>query len=109
MVVFAVTRWSCVGLSELMLMDYHTSLMYVSICTGTGKNAGDRHPKVEGQVLIGAGTTVLGNITIGRGAQVAANSLVLKPVPPKTMVAGSPAREVGKVTGEAFTWPCSRL
>ena len=51
-------------------------------------------------MLIGAGTTVLGNITIGRGAQVAANSLVLKPVPPKTMVAGSPAREVGKVTGE---------
>ena len=42
---------------------------------GTGKNAGDRHPKVEGQVLIGAGTTVLGNITIGRGAQACARIL----------------------------------
>ena len=57
-------------------------------------------------MLIGAGTTVLGNITIGRGAQVAANSLVLKPVPPKTMVAGSPAREVGKVTGERCKREC---
>ncbi len=47
--------------------------------TGTGKNAGDRHPKVEGQVLIGAGTTVLGNITIGRGAQV--NSPPMLPAP----------------------------
>lgn len=67
--------------------------------SGTGKDSGDRHPKVEANVLLGAGATVLGNITVGRGAQVAANSLVLKPVPPKTMVAGSPAREVGKVTG----------
>ena len=58
-----------------------------------------RHPHVEANVLLGAGATVLGNITIGRGAQVAANSLVLKAVPPKTMVAGSPAREVGRVTG----------
>ena len=43
-------------------------------------------------------------------AQVAANSLVLKAVPPKTMVAGSPAREVGKVTGEqnpCVRWPAA--
>jgi len=50
-------------------------------------------------VLIGAGATVLGNITVGKGAQVAAGSLVLKDVPPKTMVAGSPARPLGKVSG----------
>lgn len=50
-------------------------------------------------VLIGANATILGNITIGKGAQVAAGSLVLKDVPPRTMVAGSPAKEVGKVTG----------
>lgn len=51
-------------------------------------------------VLIGASATILGNISIGKGAQVAAGSLVLKNVPPRTMVAGSPAKEVGKVTGE---------
>ena len=37
---------------------------------GTGKDAGNRHPKVEDNVLIGAGATVLGNITVGKGAQV---------------------------------------
>ena len=51
-------------------------------------------------VLIGASATILGNISIGKGAQVAAGSLVLKDVPPRTMVAGSPAKEVGKVTGK---------
>ena len=69
-------------------------------CTaGTGKEVGDRHPKVNDNVLIGASATILGNISIGKGAQVAAGSLVLKNVPPRTMVAGSPAKEVGKVTG----------
>lgn len=69
------------------------------LCTGTGKEVGDRHPKVNDNVLIGASATILGNISIGKGAQVAAGSLVLKNVPPRTMVAGSPAKEVGKVTG----------
>lgn len=68
---------------------------------GTGKADGDRHPKISDNVLIGAAATILGNITIGKGAMVAAGSLVLKPVPPKTMVAGSPAKEVGRVTGAA--------
>lgn len=58
---------------------------------------GDRHPKVAANVLIGASATILGNIEIGEGAQIAAGSLVLKPVPPHTMVAGSPAKVVGKV------------
>ena len=64
---------------------------------------GDRHPKVNDNVLIGANATILGNITIGKGAQVAAGSLVLKDVPPRTMVAGSPAKEVGKVTGDMLS------
>lgn len=50
-------------------------------------------------MLIGAGASILGNIPIGEGAQVAAGSLVLKPVEPHTMVAGSPAKEVGVVSG----------
>lgn len=68
---------------------------------GTGKEVGDRHPKIAENVLIGASATILGNITVGTGAQIAAGSLVLKPVPPNTMMAGSPAKEVGKVTGAA--------
>ena len=67
---------------------------------GTGKETGDRHPKIRRGVLIGAGAKILGNIEVGHCALVAAGSVVLKPVPPRTTVAGVPA----KVVGEA---PCN--
>lgn len=76
---------------------------------GTGKQHGDRHPKVSDNVLIGASATVLGNIRVGEGAQIAAGSLVLKPVPPHTMVAGSPAKQVGTVTGAAQVVSCQAV
>lgn len=64
---------------------------------GTGKETGDRHPKIRRGVLIGAGAKILGNIEIGRCSRVAAGSVVLQPVPPGTTVAGVPARIVGRV------------
>lgn len=67
---------------------------------GTGKESGDRHPKIRAGVLIGAGAKVLGNIEVGRCARVAAGSVVLHPVPARTTVAGVPAKVVGEV-------PCS--
>ena len=63
---------------------------------GTGKEDGDRHPKIRQGVLIGAGAKVLGNIEIGHCSRVAAGSVVLKAVPPDTTVAGVPAKIVGK-------------
>jgi serine O-acetyltransferase len=63
---------------------------------GTGKEVGDRHPKIQDNVLIGARSTILGNIVVGSGAMIAAGSLVLKPVPANGMVAGNPARVVGR-------------
>ncbi len=62
---------------------------------GTGKETGDRHPKIRRGVLIGAGAKILGNIEIGEGSHVGAGSVVLKPVPPHTTVAGVPARVIG--------------
>jgi serine O-acetyltransferase len=62
---------------------------------GTGKERGDRHPKVGSGVLIGAGAKILGNIEIGRCSRIAAGSVVLQPVPEKTTVAGVPAKVVG--------------
>jgi serine O-acetyltransferase len=62
---------------------------------GTGKEQGDRHPKIRRGVLIGAGAEILGNIEIGRCSRVAAGSVVLQPVPPNATVAGVPARVVG--------------
>ena len=63
---------------------------------GTGKELGDRHPKIRRGVLIGAGAKILGNIEIGHCSRVAAGSVVLQPVPPNATVAGVPARVVGK-------------
>ncbi|MCI0468390.1 MAG: serine O-acetyltransferase [Beijerinckiaceae bacterium] len=62
---------------------------------GTGKETGDRHPKVRRGVMIGAGAKVLGNIEIGPCSRIAAGSVVLQPVPANTTVAGVPARPVG--------------
>jgi serine O-acetyltransferase len=88
-----------VVIGETAEVGNNVSILQNVTLGGTGKQHGDRHPKVSDNVLIGANATILGNITIGKGAQVAAGSLVLKPVPPKTMVAGSPAKEVGHVSG----------
>ncbi|TCT05554.1 serine O-acetyltransferase [Aquabacter spiritensis] len=63
---------------------------------GTGKETGDRHPKIRRGVLIGAGAKVLGNIEVGHCARIAAGSVVLKPVPHNTTVAGIPAKVVGE-------------
>ncbi|SDU22105.1 serine O-acetyltransferase [Stappia sp. ES.058] len=63
---------------------------------GTGKEEGDRHPKIRHGVLIGAGAKVLGNIEIGHCSKVASGSVVLSDVPANSTVAGVPARVVGK-------------
>lgn len=62
---------------------------------GTGKEFGDRHPKIGDGVLIGAGAKILGNIEIGRCSRIAAGSVVLKEVPPNSTVAGVPAKIIG--------------
>ncbi|KAK4368199.1 hypothetical protein RND71_011991 [Anisodus tanguticus] len=64
---------------------------------GTGKEIGDRHPNIGQGALIGASATILGNIKIGEGAMVGAGSLVMKDVPPHSMVTGIPAKVIGYV------------
>jgi serine O-acetyltransferase len=63
---------------------------------GTGKEKGDRHPKIRHGVLIGAGAKILGNIEVGHCARIAAGSVVLHPVPNNKTVAGVPAKIVGE-------------
>jgi len=63
---------------------------------GTGKETGDRHPKIRHGVLIGAGAKILGNIEIGHCARIASGSVVLTPVPHNKTVAGVPAKVVGE-------------
>jgi len=67
---------------------------------GTGKDHGDRHPKIADGVLIGAGAKIIGNIEIGHCSRVAAGSVVLKAVPHNVTVAGIPAKVVGDAACE---------
>ncbi len=77
------------------VVDDNVSILQDVTLGGTGKEQGDRHPKIRRGVLIGAGAKILGNIEIGACARVAAGSVVLHPVPPNTTVAGVPAKVVG--------------
>ena len=66
---------------------------------GTGKDVGKRHPPIESGVMIGSGAKVLGPITIGRNAKVAAGAVVVKDVEPNATVVGVPG-EVVRIDGE---------
>ncbi len=66
---------------------------------GTGKDVGKRHPTIENGVMIGAGAKVLGPITVGRNAKIAAGAVVVKDVEPNSTVVGVPG-EVVRIDGE---------
>jgi serine O-acetyltransferase len=61
---------------------------------GTGFATGKRHPTVQDNVTIGSGAKLLGPITIGHGAKVGANSVVIHDVPPNSTVVGNPGHPV---------------
>jgi serine O-acetyltransferase len=71
------------------------SMLHDVTLGGTGKESGDRHPKIGAGVLIGAGAKILGNIRVGDFSRIAAGSVVLHDVPACKTVAGVPARIVG--------------
>lgn len=78
------------------VIEDEVSLLQGVTLGGTGKETGDRHPKVRRGALIGANATILGNIEIGQCSRVGAGSVVLRDVPRNTTVAGVPARVVGE-------------
>lgn len=65
-------------------------------CTlgGTGKDHGKRHPTLGNNVMVGCGAKVLGPFTVGDNAKIAANAVVLEPVPANSTAVGVPARIV---------------
>ncbi len=83
-------------IGETAVVGDNVSMLHSVTLGGTGKEEGDRHPKIGNGVLIGAGAKVLGNITVGHCSRIAAGSVVLDPVPPCKTVAGVPARIVGE-------------
>ncbi|MFN2286849.1 MAG: serine O-acetyltransferase [Chromatocurvus sp.] len=83
-------------IGETTVVGNNVSILQSVTLGGTGKEEGDRHPKISDGVLISAGAKILGNIRIGEGAKIGAGSVVLQPVPPHTTAAGVPARIVGQ-------------
>jgi len=83
-------------IGETAVVGDNVSMLQNVTLGGTGKAEQDRHPKIGNGVLIGAGAKVLGNIKVGDCSRVGAGSVVLKDVPPRTTVAGVPAKVIGE-------------
>jgi serine O-acetyltransferase len=83
-------------IGETATVGDNVSMLHSVTLGGTGKEDGDRHPKIGDGVLIGAGAAILGNIRVGGCSRIAAGSVVLRDVPPCKTVAGVPARVVGE-------------
>jgi serine O-acetyltransferase len=81
---------------ETAVIEDDVSLLHSVTLGGTGKEEGDRHPKIRRGVLIGAGAKILGNIEVGHCARVAAGSVVVHSVPNNVTVAGVPAKVIGE-------------
>jgi serine O-acetyltransferase len=82
-------------IGETAVVEDGVSMLHEVTLGGNGKEKGDRHPKVRRNVLIGAGTKILGNIEIGEGAKIGAGSVVLDNIPPHATAVGVPARVIG--------------
>jgi serine O-acetyltransferase len=83
-------------IGETAVVEDDVTMLHGVTLGGTGKDQGDRHPKIRHGVLIGASASIIGNIEIGEGAKVGAGSVVMKNVPAHVTVAGVPAEIVGK-------------
>ncbi|MDF1633831.1 serine O-acetyltransferase [Mycoplana sp. MJR14] len=91
---------SGIVIGETAVVEDDVSILQDVTLGGTGRDVGDRHPKVRRGVMIGAGAKILGNFEVGACSKVAAGSVVLKPVEDRTTVAGVPATVV-RVHGRA--------
>jgi serine O-acetyltransferase len=79
---------------ETSVIEDGVSLLQDVTLGGTGKQIGDRHPKIRAGAMIGAGAKILGNIEVGAHSRVAAGSVVLREVPPYATVTGVPAKVI---------------
>ena len=84
-----------VVIGETAVVEDDVSMLHGVTLGGTGKEQGDRHPKIRRGVLISVGAKILGNIEVGAEARIAAGSVVLSDVAPRCTVAGVPAKPIG--------------
>ncbi len=87
-----------VVIGETAVLGNDISILHGVTLGGSGKESGDRHPKIGDGVMIGANASVLGNIRVGDCAKIGAGSVVVRHVEPLTTVVGVPAKAVGGVS-----------
>lgn len=95
---FLIDHATGVVIGETAVVGDNVSMLHHVTLGGTGKEVGDRHPKIGNGVLISVGASILGNVKIGEGAKIAAHAVVLTDVPAHSTFAGVPARMVGHPT-----------
>ena len=91
---FFIDHGSGVVIGETAEIGDRVTLYQGVTLGGTGFARGKRHPTVEDDVTIGSGAKLLGPVTVGHGAKVGANTVVVSDVPPKSTVVGNPGHTV---------------
>lgn len=93
-----ISAGSGVVIGEMASLGRECCIKHAVTLGGTGKQSGDRHPKLGNGVFVAAGASILGNIYIGDNSVVNAGSVVTKPVAACTRVGGVPARFISNIT-----------
>jgi serine O-acetyltransferase len=91
---FFIDHGSGVVIGETAEIGDRVTLYQGVTLGGTGFARGKRHPTVEDDVTIGSGAKLLGPVTVGHGAKVGANTVVIEDVPPNSTVVGNPGHTV---------------
>lgn len=84
-----------VVIGETAVLGNDISILHGVTLGGSGKESGDRHPKISDGVMIGANASILGNIRIGTNAKIGAGSVVVRDIPDCSTAVGVPAKVVG--------------
>jgi serine O-acetyltransferase len=93
---FFIDHGMGVVIGETAEVGANVTLYHGVTLGGVSLNKGKRHPTLEDDVVVGAGAKVLGAITIGAGSRIGANAVVVKPVPPNSVVVGVPGEVVAR-------------
>jgi len=91
---FFIDHGMGVVIGETAVVGENVTLYHGVTLGGTSLEKGKRHPTLEDNVVAGAGAKILGNIVIGAGSRIGANAVVVKPVPPNSVVVGVPGQVV---------------
>ena len=104
---FFIDHGMGVVIGETAVIEDDVTLYHGVTLGGTSWNKGRRHPTLKSGVVVGAGAKVLGPITIGAGARVGSDAVVVKDVPPGATAVGNPARVIENEQPEQQVTPQS--